>query len=260
MFTQPPEEGVRRVWRYKKTVLHIEQRCRGEERIKKWWVWNIPFIDTDMHFWAQMLWLIAWLLDLGSVVWKEKRSVNADHIRHVCFTSVFILWGTFRIWTAVKGEKWRVCYEQRGGKKGRRVALKGAFSCHDESKKEFARTKWIPEDGFFLLPLSAKQTVVTMITSATKSVPTTPHVTDHCPLFCIPIKSGSLLATVHSGTLWPHPPPPIGQRRLTTAYCGPIVMVSREGPDLCGHPSVIDAGLTPSSGLSQRFWWTCSCN
>lgn len=29
-------------------------------------------------------------------------------------------------------------------------------------------------------------------------------------------------------TLWPHPPPPIGRRRLTTAHCGPFVMVPRE--------------------------------
>lgn len=80
----------------------------------------------------------------------------------------------------------------------------------------------------------------------TKSAPTTPNTTEHCPLFCIPIKNGSLLATVHSGHSDPINPHPMGQRSLTASYCGTIVMVSREGPDLCGHPSVIDAGMTPT--------------
>lgn len=97
-------------------------------------------------------------------------------------------------------------------------------------------------------------------TSTTKAVPTTLQSTDHRPLFCIPIKSGSLLDTVHSGTLWPRPPPPTGQRRLTTAYCGLIVMGSGEEPAL-GWPALRDwCRPDLSGGLLQRFWRMRSCN
>lgn len=146
-------------------------------------------------------------------------------------------------------------YVMSKGAEGQITALKkvqlAAYTCQ---KNDLPTQNQLQTIGFCFSLSLWNQPVVTIITSTTKSVPTTPHITDHWPLFCIPIKSGSPLAT-----LTPSAP----SNGTAEADCSPLWThcngLQRETrsvwPPLCDW-----CWPDPSSGLSQRLRWTCSCN
>lgn len=90
--------------------------------------------------------------------------------------------------------------------------------------------------------------------------PQPPHITDHCPFCCIPIKSRSLMATVHSRHSDPTPPPigSTGQDKadhsLLWTHCNGLQRGMRSV-----WPTLSDwCWPDLSSGLSKMFWGTIS--